>query len=61
LALYRKPPATGLKKFIYASYTYDFIVLTSLTHPRKIVLVVLKIEKAKDLSAPLRITTFGIQ
>jgi hypothetical protein len=37
------------------SSTYDFVVLTSLTHPRKILLVVLQIGKAKDLSAPLRI------
>jgi hypothetical protein len=40
-------------------YTYDFVVPTSLTHPRKILLVVLQIGKwetgkAKDLSAPLR-------
>jgi hypothetical protein len=34
---------------------YDFVVLTSLTHPRKIFLVVLQIGKAKDLSTPLRI------
>jgi hypothetical protein len=32
----------------------SFVVLTSLTHPRKILLVVLQIGKAKDLSAPLR-------
>jgi hypothetical protein len=37
-----------------APHTYDFVVLTSLTHPRKILLVVLEIGKAKDLSAPLR-------
>jgi hypothetical protein len=37
-----------------APHTYDFVVLTSLTHPRKIILVVLQIGKAKDLSAPLR-------
>jgi hypothetical protein len=41
-----------------APHTYDFVVLTSLTHPRKILLVVLQIGKyeigiAKDLSAPL--------
>jgi hypothetical protein len=41
---------------------YDFAVLTSLTHPRKILLVVLQIGKyeigqAKDLSAPLRISS----
>jgi hypothetical protein len=36
-----------LKKIIYSTYsplsytqTYDFVVLTSLTHPRKIVLVI---------------------
>jgi hypothetical protein len=55
----------GLKKCIYSTYsselhlTYDFVVLTSLTCPRKILLVVLQIGKleigkAKDLSAPLR-------
>jgi hypothetical protein len=39
-----------------APHTYDFVALTSLTHPRKILLVVLlQIGKAKDLSAPLRI------
>jgi hypothetical protein len=37
-----------------APRTYDFVVLTSLTQPRKIILVVLQIGKAKDLSAPLR-------
>jgi hypothetical protein len=37
-----------------APHTYDFVVLTSLTHPRKIILLVLQIGKAKDLSAPLR-------
>jgi hypothetical protein len=44
----------------WAPHTYDFVVLTSLTHPRKILLFVLqiwKIGKAKDLSAPLRIDT----
>jgi hypothetical protein len=40
--------------FGVAAHTYDFIVLTSLTHPRNILLVVLQIRKAKDLSAPLR-------
>jgi hypothetical protein len=39
----------------WASDTYDFVVQTSLTHPRKIILVVLQIGKAKDLSTPLRI------
>jgi hypothetical protein len=43
--------------FPLTSHTYDFVVLTSLTHPRKVLLVVLKIGKyeigkAKDLSAP---------
>jgi hypothetical protein len=38
----------------WAPHTYDFVVLGSLTHPRKILLVVLQIGKAKDLSAPLR-------
>jgi hypothetical protein len=38
----------------WGTHTYDFVVLTSLTHPRKIHLVVLQIRKAKDLSAPLR-------
>jgi hypothetical protein len=33
-----------------APHTYDFVVLTSLTHPRKILLVLLQIGKAKDLS-----------
>jgi trehalose-6-phosphate synthase len=41
--------------------TYDFIVLTSLTHPNNILLVVLQIGKqeigkAKDLSAPICIS-----
>jgi hypothetical protein len=35
------------------------IVLTSLTHPRKILLVVLQKGKAEDLSAPLRISSNG--
>jgi hypothetical protein len=39
-----------------APHTHNFVVLTSLTHPRKPLLVVLQIGKAKDLSAPLRIT-----
>jgi hypothetical protein len=44
----------------WAPHTYDFVVLTSLTHPRKVILVVLQREKyetqkAKDLSAPKRI------
>jgi hypothetical protein len=33
-------------------HTYDFVVLTSLTHPRKILLVVLQIGKARLLSTP---------
>jgi hypothetical protein len=42
-----------------STHTYGFVVLTSLTHPRKILLVALQIGKwetgkAKDLSAPLR-------
>jgi hypothetical protein len=37
----------------WAPHTYDFFVLTSLTDPRKILLAVLQIGKAKDLSAPL--------
>jgi hypothetical protein len=39
----------------WAPHTYDFVVLTSSTHPRKILLVVLQIGRAKYLSAPLRI------
>jgi hypothetical protein len=39
----------------WAPHTYDFVVVTFLTHPRKILLVVLEIREAKDLSAPLRI------
>jgi hypothetical protein len=48
----------GTKKCIYSTHppwsphTYDFVVLTSLTHPRKILLLVLQIGKTKDLSAP---------
>jgi hypothetical protein len=38
----------------WAPQTYDFVVLTSLTLARKILLVVLRKRKAKDLSAPLR-------
>jgi hypothetical protein len=51
LALKRKQQVTGLKKCIYSTYspraphTYDFVVLTSLTHSRNILLVVLQIEK----------------
>jgi hypothetical protein len=41
----------------WAPHTYDFVVLTSLTHPRKILLLVLQIgkyeiEKTKDLPHP---------
>jgi hypothetical protein len=35
-----------------STHTYDFHVLTSLTHPRKILLFLLQIGKTKDLSAP---------
>jgi hypothetical protein len=51
LDLYRKQAATGLEKCIYSTYspwaphTYNFVVLTSLTHTRKILLVVLQIGK----------------
>jgi hypothetical protein len=38
----------------WAPHTYDFVVITSLTYPKKILLVVLQIGKVKDLSAPLR-------
>jgi hypothetical protein len=42
----------------WAPHTYDFVVITSLNHLRKIPLVVVQTEKyekekAKDLSAPL--------
>jgi hypothetical protein len=40
-----------------APHPYDFVVLTSLTQPRKILLVMMQIGKtgkAKDLSAALR-------
>jgi hypothetical protein len=40
----------------WAPHTCNFVVPTCLTHPRKILLVVLQIGKAKDFSAPLRIT-----
>jgi hypothetical protein len=39
----------------WAPHTCDFVVLISLTHPWKILLVVLQIGKAEDLSASLRI------
>jgi hypothetical protein len=60
LASYRKQQATGLNKYIYSTYSplssthLWLVVLTSLTHPRKIILVVLEIGKAENLSAPLR-------
>jgi hypothetical protein len=38
-----------------APHTYDFVVLISLALPRKILLVLLQIGKAKDLSAAQRI------
>jgi hypothetical protein len=44
----------------WAPHTYVFVVLTSLTHPREILLVVLQIGKAKDLSATLRTLHFLI-
>jgi hypothetical protein len=47
LWLYTEKKAMGLKKFIYSTYSPElhFVVLTSLTHPRKILLVVLQIKK----------------
>jgi hypothetical protein len=46
----------------WAPHAYDFVVLTSLTHPRKVLLVVLQIGKAKDLSAPLlSVISFRVQ
>jgi hypothetical protein len=50
---------------MYLLYILYFVVLTSFAHPRKIILVVLQIgkyeiEKAKDLSAPLRISLSSI-
>jgi hypothetical protein len=42
----------------WAPHTY-FIVLTSVTHPRKFLLVVLETGKAKDLSAPLHSKQHG--
>jgi hypothetical protein len=41
--------------FPLSSTTYDFVVLTSLIHPGKILVAVLQTGIAKDLSAPLRI------
>jgi hypothetical protein len=38
----------------WAPRTYDFVVPTSLTHPRTNLLIVLQIGNAKDLSAPRR-------
>jgi hypothetical protein len=48
----------------WGPHAYDFVVLTSLTHPRKILLVVLQIVKyeigkAKDLSALVRNSRLG--
>jgi hypothetical protein len=37
------------------THTYDFIVLTSLTHQKKNLLGMAQIEKAEDLTTPLRI------
>jgi hypothetical protein len=65
LALEKNHKVTGLKKYIYSTYshwsphTYDFVVLTSWTHPRNILLIVLQIGKqevgkAIYLSASLR-------
>jgi hypothetical protein len=42
-----------------STHTYDFFVLTSLAHPRRILLVVLQIGKAKNSSAPLIIAYFS--
>jgi hypothetical protein len=64
--LYKKKQATGLKKYIFFTYspwaphTYVFLVLTSLTHPEKFFWLCWKkgTGKAKDLSAPLR--TFAV-
>jgi hypothetical protein len=60
----KKSTINGTEKCIYSTYSplssthIDFVFLTSLAHPRKILLVVLQreqeIEKVKDLSAPLR-------
>jgi hypothetical protein len=67
LWLYKEKRNYGIEnKYIYSTYspwaphTYDFVVLTSLSHPRKIVLFVLQrgkyeIREGKNLSAPLRI------
>jgi hypothetical protein len=44
----------------WTPHTYDFVVLTSLTNRREILFVVLKIGKAKDLSAPLRTFSYTI-
>jgi hypothetical protein len=50
----------ALKRKQQAPHAYDFVVLTSLTHPRKILLVVLQIGKAEDLSAPLHILDLSV-
>jgi hypothetical protein len=46
----KKTTSYGIEKNVFtlhipswAPYTYDFVVLTSLTHPRKIILFVLQI------------------
>jgi hypothetical protein len=54
----RRKPAPAPLLSITKFHTYDFVVLTSLAHPRKILLAVLQIGKAKDLSAPLRVVTY---
>jgi hypothetical protein len=41
----------------WATHTYDFVVLTSLTHPRKIVLVVLKTGKTGNWKSQRLIST----
>jgi hypothetical protein len=62
----KKKQATELKKNVFtlniplwAPQIYDFVVLTSLTFPKNILLCcnppVGEIRKAKDLSAPLHI------
>jgi hypothetical protein len=57
----KKTPSYGIEKKIVFTYspraphTYDFVVLTSLTHIRKILLVVLQIgkqEKPKTFQHP---------
>jgi hypothetical protein len=62
----KKTTSYGIEKNVFtlhippwAPQTYDFVVLTSLTHPRKILLFVLHIGKSKYLSAPLRTLNFS--